>query len=60
MAMSKTSRKTNAEINAIRLAKIFEWRNLDSKEAKEILSKVNKMSRKKADSFFDNFYRGEQ
>jgi hypothetical protein len=53
MAQSKTSRKTNAEINAIRLAKLFEWKNLNSKKATMILKKANRMSRKDADEYFD-------
>lgn len=53
MAQSKISKKTNAEINAICLAKLFEWKNLDSEKAIMILKRANRMSRKDADEYFD-------
>jgi len=53
MAQSKTSRKTNAEINAIRLMKLFDNKNLDSKQAVRVLRKANRKSRIHADEYFD-------
>jgi len=46
-------KKTNSEINSIRLANLFDWQNLNSKKAMYILKKANRMSRINANEYFD-------